>query len=74
MLAFLRGATVHGKGVFGMIDGSPVFEFGLEGGFDFPILDKVFDELGEGIGFMVHALGYRENGQLHDKVSHVSMT
>jgi hypothetical protein len=37
-----------------VVDGAPVGEDGLEGGFDFPILDEVLDELGEGARYMVH--------------------
>lgn len=56
MLCGLRGTAVDGEGIFGVVNGAPVFEGGFEGGFDFPVLDKVFDEGGEAGGWVVFLL------------------
>jgi hypothetical protein len=44
-----------------VVDCAPVGEDGLEGGFDFPVLDEVLDELGEGARYMVHLLRWFES-------------
>lgn len=47
VLGSLRGPAVDREGVVRMIDGPPVRKVGLEGSFDFPILDQVLDKARE---------------------------
>jgi len=41
----LGRTSVDGEGVVWSVDGSPVVDFGLEAGFDFPVLYEVFNEI-----------------------------
>jgi hypothetical protein len=45
--------AVDGEGVVCVVDGAPVGEGGFEGRFDFPVLDEVLHEVGEGAGFVL---------------------
>lgn len=58
MFGTLRWSAINGEGVVWAVDGAPVFDFGFEGGFDFPVFDEVFDEKGEGCGFVGLGLGW----------------
>lgn len=57
VLAAQRGPAVQCEVVCLMVNGAPVREVGLEGGFDFPVLDQVLDEEGKAAGFVGHFLG-----------------
>lgn len=52
----LRRSTIDGERIVLVVNGTPVFQAGLEGCFDFPILDKILNELRETAGCMVHLL------------------
>jgi hypothetical protein len=54
----LRLAAVNREGIVFVVDGAPVGEGGFEGGFDFPVLDEILDEGGEGAGFVVRLFRY----------------
>lgn len=57
VFAAQRGSAVQCEVVCLVVDGAPVREVGLEGRFDFPVLDEVLDEEGEAAGFVGHFLG-----------------
>lgn len=57
VFAAQRGPAVQCEVVCLVVDGAPVREVGLEGRFDFPVLDEVLDEEGEAAGFVGHFLG-----------------
>lgn len=54
VLGSLRWTAIDCKGVVLVVYGAPVGQARLEGGLDFPILDKVLDKLWKTTGFVVH--------------------
>ena len=52
VVSILGRTAVCGECVAGVVDGAPVCEGGLEGCFDFPVFDEVFDEGRERAGRM----------------------
>jgi hypothetical protein len=59
VLARLRRSTVDGEGVVGAVNGAPFGEGELVRGLDLPVLNQVFDELGQGSGLVVRLFACR---------------
>jgi hypothetical protein len=55
--------AIDGEGVVCVVDGAPVGEGGFEGRFDFPVLDEILHEVGEGAGFVVLLLCWLNLGR-----------
>lgn len=59
MFACLARTSIDRKGVFGVVDGSPIGELGLERGFDLPVLDEVLNHGLEAASRVIRLFSFR---------------
>jgi hypothetical protein len=66
ILSALGGRAVDGERVVFVVDGAPVRQDGFERSFDFPVLDEVLHDIGEGAGFVVLLFRYYTRSECED--------